>query len=246
MNRWIRMSALSACVVSALACDEQTEVQRQTRDLQEAQKNVGKVTEQLESQLAEAKADVVRLEQKVALARQGLTDDVLENQKELQAALEAQGAKVQSELGEAKREAQIHNRDSQAALNQLEQSAPASGEPPAPVSPGQPAEAVQAPSDGPDRNELVPVKGGPDPQPEGSVETEPVKPVPPAPPSAVPPNDPPAPTPAPPPHVDVSPADTPPANTPPADVPPSATPPSAPPGAPAPSEPPAPAPPAAP
>jgi TolA-binding protein len=229
MNRWIRMSALTACVASALACDEQTEVQRQTRDLQEAQKNVGTVTQQLESQLAEAKTDVARLEQKVALARQGLTDDVLENQKELQAALKAQEGKVQTELGEAKREAQIHNRDSEAALKQLEQSGPAPGEPLPPVSPGQSAEPTQAPNEGPGRDELVPVKGGPDPQPEGSVQTEPGIPAPPAPPSAVTPNEPPAPAPVPPPHIDLSPA-----NTPPADAPPSASPPRVP----APNEPP--------
>jgi TolA-binding protein len=223
------MSALTACVASALACDEQTEVQRQTRDLQEAQKNAGKVTQELESQLEEARADVLRLEQKVALARQGLTDDVLENQKELQAALEAQGSRVESELGEAKREAQIHNRDSEAALKQLGQSAAAPGEPLPPVSPGQPAEPSHAPNEGPDRDELVPVRGGPDPQPEGSVEIEPGTPAPPAPPSAVPPNDPPAPTPVPPPHINVSPVNQPPADAPPADAPPTAPPPSSPP-----------------
>jgi TolA-binding protein len=244
MNRWIRMSAVTACVASALACDEQTEVQRQTRDLEQAQKNVAQVTEQLESQLAEAKADVVRLEQKVALARQGLTDDVLENQKELQAALKAQESKVETELGEAKREAQIHNRDSEAALKQLGQSAPASRDVPPPVSPAQPAEPGAAPDDGPGRNEFVPVKGGPDTQPEGRPETEPGMP-----PVEVTPDAPPAP--ASPPHVDPSPVNTPPvtppADAPPADAPPSASPPSAapPPHQPPPNEPPpAPAPPA--
>ena len=103
MKRWPQMSAVSACFALALACESQTDVQRQTRDLQEAQKNVGKVTQELESQLASAKATVARLEQKVALARQGLTDDVLENQKELTQALQAQERKVQSELGQAKR-----------------------------------------------------------------------------------------------------------------------------------------------
>src|SRR5688572_185725 len=94
MKRWARIGTLTACVALALGCDEQTEVQRQTRDLQEAQKNVARVTQELEGQLERAKADVARLEQKVALARQGLTDDVLENQKELQAALQAQERRV--------------------------------------------------------------------------------------------------------------------------------------------------------
>lgn len=243
MNRWIRISALSACVASALACDEQTEVQRQTRDLQEAQKNVARVTEQLESQLAEARADVVRLEEKVALARQGLTDDVLENQKELQAALKAQESKVETELGEAKREAQIHNRDSEAALKQL-QSAPAPAAAEAPVGPGQSAEVTPVPSENPDRYDLVPVKGGPDPRSEGTVEMERGTPAPAAPPAAVTPNDPPAPAPTPaPPHTDLSPSNTPPGNAAPMGAAPSATPPSASPpnpspGAPLPSDPP--------
>src|SRR5689334_3968310 len=121
MERWARIGTLTACVALAFGCDEQTEVQRQTRDLQEAQKNVARVTQELEGQLERAKADVARLEQKVALARQGLTDDVLENQKELQAALQAQERRVSDELGEAKREAQIHSRDTEAALKQLGQ-----------------------------------------------------------------------------------------------------------------------------
>src|SRR4051812_40956417 len=126
MKRWALMGAVSAGFVLALACaDEQTEVQRQTRELQEAQKNVGKVTGELEKELADTKANVARLEQKVAMARQGLTDDVLENQKELTEALKAQEAKVQAEVGEAQREAQIHSRDSEAALRQLSQTAPA-------------------------------------------------------------------------------------------------------------------------
>jgi TolA-binding protein len=199
MKRWTRMTAsgaLSAGFALALACDQHTHVERQTRDLQEAQKNVGKETQELESQLAKAKADVARLEQKIALARQGLTDDVLDNQKELTEALKAQGHEVQSELGEVKREAEIHGRDTEAALKQLGQTgaAAASSEAPPPVDPAQPA---QMPPDNPDQNELVPVKGGPDPAPEGAVDIEPGTPEPTRP-RAITPNDPPAPVPAPP------------------------------------------------
>lgn len=116
MKRWARIGTLTACVALAFGCDEQTEVQRQTHELEEAQKNVPAVTQELESQLEQARAEVARLEQKVALARQGLTDDVLENQKELQAALQEQERVVETELGQAKREAQIHARDTEAAL----------------------------------------------------------------------------------------------------------------------------------
>jgi TolA-binding protein len=233
MDRWTRMSAVTACFTLALACEQQTEVQRQTRDLQEAQKNVGKVTRELEQQLANARADVARLEEKVALARQGLTDDVLENQKELTAALKAQEHKVQSELGEAKREAEIHGRDTEAALKQLGQTGSPATPNDAPP-PGDPARAAQAPADSLDRNEFVPVKGGPDPAPEGSVDIQPgtPEPEPPqTPPAAVTPNDPPAPMPTPPagtslPENTSPPSDTPPGNAPPSDTPPGNAPPS--------------------
>lgn len=175
MYRWAGISTTAACLALAFGCDEQTEVQRQTRDLQEAQKNIGQVTQELESELAKSKADVVRLEQKVAMARQGMTDDVLENQKELQEALKAQEQKVQSELGEAKREVQIHNRDTEAALKQLGQApvpaAPGVGEAVAPSVEGAAALPV-LPTDMPTRDEMVPVRGGPDRQPEGTVDID--------------------------------------------------------------------------
>lgn len=196
MKAWARIGTLTACVALAFGCDQQTEVQRQTRDLQEAQKNVAQVTQELEGELERAKADVVRLEQKVALARQGLTDDVLENQKELQEALQAQERRVSDELGQAKREAQIHSRDTEAALKQLGQApAPAvEGMPPEPPPAAPPAPAV---TDAP-REDLVPVRGS---DTETTPEPDPVAP-PPAPPQptspvsdptgAVPPSPPPA------------------------------------------------------
>jgi hypothetical protein len=208
MKAWARISTLTACVALAFGCDQQTEVQRQTHDLQEAQKNVAQVTQELEGELERAKADVIRLEQKVALARQGLTDDVLENQKELQEALHAQERRVSDELGEAKREAQIHSRDTEAALKQLGQ-APAPAEQPAaatpaegmPLEPAPVAPAPPAAGDAP-REDLVPVRGS---DTEATPEPDPVIPpatTPPAPPQptspvsdptgAVPPAPPPA------------------------------------------------------
>lgn len=215
MERWAQIGTLTACVALAFGCDEQTEVQRQTRDLQEAQKNVAQETKDLEGQLEHAKSEVARLEQKVALARQGLTDDVLENQKELQDALQAQERRVADELGQAKREAQIHSRDTEAALKQL-------GQPPVPAdeaAAAAPTDSVPldtppapAASDAP-REDLVPVRGS-DPLIENTPEPDPVTP-PPAPPQptapvtdptgAVPPLPPPAA-----PQRDVAPSDAPP------------------------------------
>jgi hypothetical protein len=200
MKPWARMSAAGACFALTLGCDRQTEVQRQTLELQTAQKNVGKVTQELETELAKAKADVALLEQKVARARQGLTDEVLENQRELTAALAAQNERVKAELGDAKRETEIYGRDTEAALRQLRQtmgSAAASNAPQPPVDPGQPAGAIE---EGPERDDLVPVRGS-----ESEVDLEPRTPQPAAPPAAMPPNDPPAPVPAPPPATTLPP-----------------------------------------
>jgi len=192
MERWARIGTLTACVALAFGCDGQTEVQRQTRDLQEAQKNVAKVTQKLEGQLEQAKADVARLEQKVALARQGLTDDVLENQKELQAALQEQEHRVENELGQAKREAQIHSRDTEAALRQIGQTtAPVSDPAPAPPGVTTPLDTTAAPATAPSdapREDLVPVKGA-DTDVEITPEPDPVVP------PAAPPPGPPQPTP---------------------------------------------------
>jgi len=163
MNRWVKTGALCASIAFALGCDEQTEVQRQTNELAEAQKNVGKVTEELTTDLEKAKADVLRLEQKIALARQGLTDDVLENQKELQEALKAQEHKVQTEQNEAAREAQIHDRDTEGALKVLGQGNAAPTHDPA----LQTAQGTSTPGtegEVPAHGEMVPVKGA-DPTP---------------------------------------------------------------------------------
>ena len=54
MHRWAQTSALSVCSVCialVTACDHDTEVQRQTRELEQAQKEVPEVTAQLEKDL---------------------------------------------------------------------------------------------------------------------------------------------------------------------------------------------------
>jgi TolA-binding protein len=155
MHRWAQSSALgvcSVCVALVTACNHDTEVQRQTRELEQAQKEVPEVTAQLEKDLTRARGDVAHLEGKLALARQGLTDDVIENQRELEQALKDQQQQVRTELGEAQREAEIHDRDTAAALAQLQQTGtmaaapppaePAAGSAPPPAAPATTPEPV--------------------------------------------------------------------------------------------------------
>ena len=148
MHRWARTSSLSVggvCIALAMACNHDTEVQRQTRELERAQKEVPEVTAQLESDLTRARGDVAHLEAKLALARQGLTDDVIENQRELEQALKEQQQLVRSELSEAQHEAEVHDRDTTAALKQLQQTATTAAAPPGEPAPGTPPGTMPAP-----------------------------------------------------------------------------------------------------
>jgi len=222
MSRWVLMSALTAGLAGAVACDAESEVQRQTRELQAAQKHVGKETKRLEEELGRAQADVARLEQKLLLARQGLTDEVLENQKQLEEALKAQDQKVREELNHAQREAQNHTRDTEAALKQLGQTPPPATSAPTATPTAAASGAAPAPArDELRREELLAVRGGPE-LGEGVDAGE--DDVPPEAPSSTPPAAHPSAEPAPGQQPAPPPAATPPAATPPAAAPPAPAP----------------------
>jgi len=93
--------------------------------LREAQSRSPEVAKNLEADVAKAKAEVVRLEEKLALARQGITDDVLKERKDLQQSLHNQERHVQTEVSEAKREAEQHNEDTRKATEALQGTEPA-------------------------------------------------------------------------------------------------------------------------
>lgn len=172
----IRHSALACLVASlglSLACERGSHVEAETRDLAEAQNNTGNVAKDLEAQLQKAKADVIELEKKLALAREGVTDEVLQERSELQGALESQRREVQEEVNEARREAQVLNKDMDKAMQQLKQT-----QPPAQVDARLNTETsvvrgTQQAVESPPRNELVPVRGGPELQPtQGAAEVK--------------------------------------------------------------------------
>lgn len=164
----IRHSGLACLVASlglSLACEQGSHVEAETRDLAEAQNNTGNVAKDLEAKLQEAKAEVIELEKKLALAREGVTDDVLRERSELQGALDSQRREVQEEVNEAQREAQVLNKDADKAMQQLRQT-----QPPAQVDARLNTETnvvrgTQQTVESPPRNELVPVRGGPEQQP---------------------------------------------------------------------------------
>lgn len=158
MYRYQAMGSVALCI-AALACDRRTEVQQDSEDLNEAKRDVARVTQQLENELAEAKAEVARLEEKLVMARQGVTDEVLEERKELQESLQEQQRRVQGEINEAKREAQTLNRDTDVAAEQLEgtrvpERVETKVTTETEVVEGQPARVQQV-----ERGEYIPVKG---------------------------------------------------------------------------------------
>jgi hypothetical protein len=203
MIRHWGLACLSVSLGLALGCERGSNVEAETRDLAEAQKNTGNVAKDIEVQLEQAKAEVVELERKLALARDGITDEVLEERRELQNALDSQRRELQEDISEAQREAQALNKDADRAIQQLQQTPP-----PAPVD----NTTGVAPGSQVESDEVMPVRGVDPPPP-------PAAPVPPAPPPEAPkvepstsmsPSAPPPPTPAPappPPPVPPLPAD---------------------------------------
>ena len=123
MERYRAIGFVATCI-AALACDQQREVQQEAQDLREAKNRVGNVTAELQADLDEAKAEVVRLEEKLAMARQGVTDEVLSERKELEESLKEQEREVKGEVQQAQREARLHNEDTAQAARQLEKTAP--------------------------------------------------------------------------------------------------------------------------
>jgi hypothetical protein len=155
-----RVGCIAACLAVALACNTQREVEKQTQNLREAEANTGNVTKQLEAELAEAKGEVARLENKVTLARRGITDEVLAARKDLEQSLGEQQKRVEGEVKEAQSQAQQHNQDTQRAARELERT-----QPPARVESEVVTQTEVTPQtrqvETVERQEVIPVRGGP-------------------------------------------------------------------------------------
>lgn len=106
------------------ACDKAAHIDDESKDLQEAQREAPKVASELQKELNSAKAEVIRLEQKLAMAKQGVTDEVLEERAELKEALKREGQHVREEVNEAQGAARELNADSERARQQLERTQP--------------------------------------------------------------------------------------------------------------------------
>ncbi len=114
---------LSAFLI--LGCDRQTDqVGAEIEDLKEARQNTQGEVQRLSEELEEAKQDVVDLEEKLALAERGLTDEVLRERAELADALKKQGKEVKQEVNEAQGAAQQHSKHTGQAEQLLQETQP--------------------------------------------------------------------------------------------------------------------------
>jgi hypothetical protein len=164
MNRYSTFPLIGLLLGLAAACEQGSRVESETRELTEAQNNSGNVAKDLEAQLQTAKANVIELEKKLAMAREGVTDEVIQKRADLEDALKEQQQQVQQEVNEAKREAQTLNKDTDRAMQQLRQT-----QPPARVeaqvrTETQVVPGAQQQQETPGRTELIPVRGGPEEQ----------------------------------------------------------------------------------
>jgi hypothetical protein len=112
---------------SVAACErggQEDKVQSELQDLEEAREKAPQVTRDLEQQLAEAKKEVVRLEKKLALARQGITEEVIAERQQLGEALEARGESVREDIGQTREQATEFNEASERARKALQETQP--------------------------------------------------------------------------------------------------------------------------
>lgn len=159
MLRQITVAGFATCLLCGLGCDRRSNVEQETRELREAQNQSPEVTKQIQTDLDKAKAEVVRLEKKLALARQGITDDVIRERQDVERALQEQERRVQGQVNEAKREAERNNRDIANATQPLEQTRPpaavtAEVQSRSSVQPSPPATVGTV-----ERQEVIPVRG---------------------------------------------------------------------------------------
>jgi ribosomal protein L29 len=106
--------------LGAVACEEDGgDVESELQDLEEAREQAPEVSQELQQQLEESKAEVVRLEEQLALAQQGITDEVREERQDLAESLAEEQQDVRQEIGETREEAQRYNQMSDEARQAL-------------------------------------------------------------------------------------------------------------------------------
>jgi len=124
-NKRKEMACLLVLGLAAIGCERGDKVEKEVKELEQAQQESPKVAGDLNQQLEQAKAEVVRLEEKLALAKQGVTDDVVKERNDVKEALKNREEHVTEQVKEAEATAQAHSAEAERARQQLEKTPPA-------------------------------------------------------------------------------------------------------------------------
>lgn len=109
---------LSASLWLFTAC--QSELENEIQDVREARERSGQVVQQLESEIEATRERLQELERRLALAREGITEEVIKERKELQSALEDKSEKVNRKAAQAEEESSELGAVSDEAVRQLD------------------------------------------------------------------------------------------------------------------------------
>lgn len=118
------IGAVAVFALAMLGCNRRADVREQVKELHQAEQAAPEKAQQLQHQLDGAKAQVAQLEQKLALAKQGVTDDVLRERQELKSALRQDERDVNAQVRQAQGSANRHNTDVENAEKALERTQP--------------------------------------------------------------------------------------------------------------------------
>ena len=114
------MSGLLAAAL-AVGCDKTGDVNKEVDELKQAQNESPKVAGDLQQQLDDKKAEVAQLQEKVALAKQGVTDDVVKEKEDVKEAMKKEEQEVREKVQEAQGAAKAHNDQGENAARQLQE-----------------------------------------------------------------------------------------------------------------------------
>ncbi|HKU37152.1 MAG TPA: hypothetical protein VJR89_03375 [Polyangiales bacterium] len=120
MNTRTSTRLLLLLVLGSVGCNQKSEVREEVKDLEQARQESPSVAQDLRQELDQKKAEVAKLEEKLALAERGVTDRVVQERKELNQAVQRQENDVRREVKEAQSAAQAQSADAERARRELE------------------------------------------------------------------------------------------------------------------------------
>jgi len=120
MNMRTSTRVLLLVMLGTAGCNRDTEVRQEVKELEEARQESPGVAQDLRKEIQDKKAEVAQLEEKLALAERGVTDEVLEERRDLKEAVREQENEVRREVNEAQGAAQVHTAESERARVALE------------------------------------------------------------------------------------------------------------------------------